>query len=134
MKTCRVICIATVIATLVFATACKKKPAAASEADGQLKLTLAVTPEHPRMSKPATLRVHVTDPTSNPVMDAAVTGTMTMKIMDMPPVPLTFQSVGNGFYEVTVNKLDMSGPWGIKVVAKEGGAESTEDFDVTVLD
>lgn len=122
------------IATLVLAAACKKKPAAAVEGDGQLKLTLAVSPERPRMSKPATFRVHVTDPTSNPVTDAVVTGTMTMKIMDMPPVPLTFTSVGNGFYETTVNTLDMSGPWGVTVVAKQNGTESNETFDVTVLD
>lgn len=134
MKTCRTICIAALIATLVLATACKKKPAAGSEADGDLKLTLAVSPDHPRMSRPTTLRVHVTDPTSNPVTDAVVTGTMTMKIMDMPPVPLTFTSVGNGFYEVTMNKLDMSGPWGVVVVAKQGGAQSTENFDITVFE
>lgn len=134
LKTCRTICVAALLATLVLATACKKKSAAGSEADGQLKLTLAVSPERPRMSKPATLRVHVTDPTSNPVTDAVVTGTMTMKIMDMPPVQLTFTSVGNGFYETTMNKLDMSGPWGIVVVAKQGGAVSTENFDVTVMD
>jgi nitrogen fixation protein FixH len=134
LKTCRTICITALIATLVLATACKKKPAADLEADGQLKLTLAVSPERPRMSRPATLRVHVTDPTSNPVMDAVVTGTMTMKIMDMPPVPLTFTSVGNGFYETTMNKLDMSGPWGIKVVAKQGGTQSTENFEVTVFE
>ncbi len=134
LKTRRTICIAALLATLILSTACKKKPAAGSEADGQLKLTLAVSPERPRMSQPATLRVHVTDPTSNPVTDAVVTGTMTMKIMDMPPVPLTFTSVGNGFYETTMNKLDMSGPWGIVVVAKQGGAVSTENFDVTVFD
>ena len=134
MKTCRTICVTALMATLVLATACKKKPAAAAEADGQLKLTLAVSPEHPRMSRPATLRVHVTDPTTNPVTDAVVTGTMTMKIMDMPPVQLTFTSVGNGFYETTMNKLDMSGPWGIVVVAKQGAAVSTENFDVTVFD
>lgn len=134
MKTYRTIYISALIATLVLSTACKKKSAAGSEADGQLKLTLTVSPEHPRMSMPATLRVHVTDPTTNPVTDAVVTGTLTMKIMDMPPVPLTFTSVGNGFYETTVTKLDMSGPWGVAVVAKQGGAESNETFDVTVLD
>jgi nitrogen fixation protein FixH len=134
LMTCRRICITALIATLVLATACKKKPAAGSEADGNLKLTLAVSPERPRMSRPATLRVHVTDPTSNPVTDAVVTGTMTMKIMDMPPVPLTFTSVGNGFYETTLNKFDMSGPWGVVVVAKQGGAQSTENFDVTVFE
>ena len=134
MKICRTICVAALIATLALSAACKKKSATGSEADGQLKLTLAVSPEHPRMSMPATLRVHVTDPTANPVTDAVVTGTLTMKIMDMPPVPVTFTSVGNGFYETTVTKLDMSGPWGVTVVAKEGGAESNETFDVTVLD
>ena len=66
--------------------------------------------------------------------DAVVTGTMTMKIMDMPPVPLTFTSVGNGFYETTMNKLDMSGPWGIVVVAKRAQQRSTENFDVTVFE
>lgn len=134
LKNFRTLCLIALIAAVVLAAACKKKPPADTEGDGQLKLTLAFSPQPPRMSKPTILRVHVTNATSDPVTDAVVTGTMTMKLMDMPPIPLTFTSVGNGFYEITVNNIDMSGPWGVVVVAKEGGTKTSEDFDVTVME
>ena len=134
LKTLRILFLIALIAVVVVAAACKKKPPADSEGDGQLKLTLAFSPQPPRMSRPTTLRVHVTNSTSDPVTDAVVTGTMTMKLMDMPPVQLAFSSVGNGFYETTVSNIDMSGPWGVVLVAKQAGTKTSEDFDVTVME
>jgi len=57
---------------------------------------------------------------------------LTMKLMDMPPVKLTFEPKGNGYYEATVKSIEMSGPWGVVVEAKQGSIDTKENFDLMV--
>jgi nitrogen fixation protein FixH len=130
LKTYRTICIVVLLAAATVSVGCKKKPAPVS--DAQLLISLGTDPARPRMVGPTTFRVHVTDEVQNPVSDAQVTAALTMKLMDMPPVKLTFEPKGNGYYEATVRKIEMSGPWGVVVEAKQGSIDSKEDFDLMV--
>jgi hypothetical protein len=130
LKTYRTIFIAVLIAVSVLAGGCKKKTAPVS--DAQLLMTLGTDPISPRMVGPTTFRVHVTDETQNPISDAHVTATLKMKLMDMPPVALTLDPKGNGYYEATVKSIEMSGPWDVVVEAKQGSIDSKEDFDLMV--
>ena len=110
--------------------ACNKN----SVSRASLRLTLVVSPDHPRMTKPITLTVHVASAQSQPVTDANVTGELTMKLMDMGTTKLTFAPKGNGDYEAQVKSVDMSGPWNLAVDAKQGSAEAKQTFDVNVFD
>ncbi len=116
--------------TLALAPACVHK----ASSGGSLRLTLAEIPDHPRMSKPLTLQVHVADAQGQPVPDATVSGELTMKLMDMGTTKLAFTPKGNGDYEAQVKSIDMSGPWALAVDAKQGSAESKQAFDVNVFD
>ena len=61
-------------------------------------------PEHPRMVKPVTFRVHIVDGAGKPVDNARVKGSLTMKVMDMGKTELTFEPKGNGNYEGTLKE------------------------------
>lgn len=99
-----------------------------------MRLNLSVSPDHPRMSKPITLQVHVGNPQGQPVTDAQVNGELTMKLMDMGATKLSFAPKGNGNYEAQVKGVDMSGPWALAVTAQRGSTTSKQTFDVNVFD
>jgi nitrogen fixation protein FixH len=130
LKTYRTICIVVLIAVATLSVGCKKK--AAPESYAELLISLGTDPARPRMVGPTTFRVHVTDEVQHPVSNAQVTAALTMKLMDMPPVKLSFEPKGNGYYEVTVKSIEMSGPWGVVVEAKQGNIDSKKDFDLMV--
>jgi nitrogen fixation protein FixH len=97
-------------------------------------LVLTVAPDHPRMVRPATFTLHITDSAGNPVENAQVTASLNMTLMDMGKTALKFQSKGNGVYEVTVPSFDMSGPWKIAVEAVQNRIHAHKVFPVTVFD
>jgi nitrogen fixation protein FixH len=101
---------------------------------GPLHLEMTVSPERPSLNKPVTFQVQVTGGDGQPVNDAEVNGALTMKVMDMGATHLRFTPKGNGEYEASVTSLDMSGPWGLTVTAKHGGATAKQNFDVNVFD
>lgn len=115
---------------VTFMLACKSSSAPA----GPLRLTLKISPEHPSMTKPIVFDVHVENPQGQPVNDAQVTGSLSMKLMDMGATPLTFTPKGDGDYEALVKDADMSGPWSLVVKASQGSASVEQSFDVTVGD
>jgi nitrogen fixation protein FixH len=86
------------------------------------------------MTKPIVFDVHVENPQGQPVNDAQVTGSLSMKLMDMGATPLTFTPKGDGDYEALVKDADMSGPWSLVVKASQGRANVEQSFDVTVGD
>jgi hypothetical protein len=86
------------------------------------------------MTKPITFQVHVTGANGQPATDAEVNGALTMKIMDMGTIHLKFVSKGNGDYQASVKSLDMSGPWGVVITARQGDANAKQSFDVNVFD
>jgi YtkA-like protein len=130
LKIARYLVITLSLAMATLAVACHNSP----PSSGALRLTLVVSPEHPRMTKPITLHVRLADAKGRPVSDAHVDGELTMKVMDMGVTKLTFTPKGNGDYEASVKSIDMSGPWKVDVTAKQGSAEKKQAFDVNVLD
>jgi len=46
-------------------------------------MELKISPDHPSMTKPMTLQLHIADEHGQPVNDAQVSGSLTMKVMDM---------------------------------------------------
>ena len=130
MKTARHLLLTLSLAVLALPLACHNR----SSSSGSLRVTLSVSPDHPRMTKRINLQVHVDNPQGEPVNDARVTGELTMKLMDMGTTKLTFAPKGNGDYEAQVKSVDMSGPWSLAVNAKRGGAEAKQTFDVNVFD
>ncbi len=132
MKTSRQLSlVCTLIAVTLLSFACSRKVGGAA---GPLHLDLAVSPDHPSMTKPITFQVHVGGANGQPVNDAEVNGALTMKIMDMGTTQLKFTSKGSGNYEAQVKSLDMSGPWGVVITAKQGDATAKQSFDVNVFD
>ncbi len=127
------ILISAALIALAFSVACTRKTGTESAA-GALRLQLTVSPDHPTMSKPITLQLHIADAQGQPVSDAQVNGVLTMKVMDMGATQLKFDPKGNGSYETSIKSLDMSGPWSLAVDARQGGAESKQSFDVNVFD
>ena len=119
-------------------TSCNKSPAPSTSASDDTAagwtLVLTVAPEHPRMVRPATFTLHMTDSAGKPVENAQVTGSLNMTLMDMGKTALKFQSKGNGVYEVTVPSFDMSGPWEIAVEAVQNNIHAHKVFPVTVFD
>jgi nitrogen fixation protein FixH len=108
--------------------------ARSSSTAAPLRLDLTVSPEHASMTKPITFDVHVDDLKGHAVNDARVSGTLTMKLMDMGATQLTFEPKGSGNYQASVKGLDMSGPWDLTVSATHGGDNVKQSFDVTVGD
>ena len=136
---------ASVLVVILASTGCSRKgpapatgqssPASASEAaNSGWKLDLKVTPDHPRMVRPATFSVHITDTAGKPVENAQLTGSLSMALMDMGKTAVKFDSKGNGDYEAAVPSFDMSGPWELTVDASQGTLHSHQVFQVTVFD
>jgi nitrogen fixation protein FixH len=119
-------------------TGCGKSPAPSTSASDDTAagwtLVLTVAPEHPRMVRPASFSLRITDSADKPVENAQVTGSLNMTLMDMGKTALKFQSKGNGVYEVTVPSFDMSGPWEIAVDAVQNRIHGHKVFPVTVFD
>jgi nitrogen fixation protein FixH len=119
-------------------TSCSKGPAPSTSASDDTTagwtLVLTVAPDHPRMVRPATFTLNLTDNSGKPVENAQVTGSLNMTLMDMGETAVKFQSKGNGVYEVTVPSLDMSGPWEIAIDAVQNRMYAHKVFRVTVFD
>ncbi|MDR3748596.1 MAG: FixH family protein [Acidobacteriota bacterium] len=96
-------------------------------------MDLKVSPDNPSMTKPITFTLHIAD-AGQPVSSAEVTGTLTMKSMDMGKAEVKFSPQGNGDYQASMKELDMSGPWTLTVDAAQGSAHATKNFDFTVGD
>lgn len=97
-------------------TNCSKSAAPSTSASDDTAagwtFVFAVAPDHPRMVRPATFTLHITDSAGKPVENAQVTGSLNMTLMDMGKSAVKVQSKGNGVYEVTVPSFDMSGSMG----------------------
>lgn len=119
------------VAILILLPGCRNK---SITADGPMHLEMKVSPERPSMNKPVTFLIQVTGSDGQPVNDADVNGALTMKLMDMGATQLKFTPKGSGDYEASVKSLDMSGPWGLAITARHGGATAKQDFDVNIFD
>ena len=97
-------------------------------------MDLKVSPDHPRMVKPMTFTLHITDEHAQPVNAAEVNGALTMKLMDMGTTQLKFAPKGNGDYEASMNDMDMSGAWNLAVDASQGPVHAKKSFAFTVGD
>jgi len=86
------------------------------------------------MTKPVTLVLHILDNRGQEVSDAQVSGTLTMKVMDMGSTPVQFTAKGHGDYAATAKSVDMSGPWNLAVDVKQGPVEAKANFEVVVGD
>jgi nitrogen fixation protein FixH len=95
---------------------------------------LKVSPDHPRMVRPLTLTLHITDDHAQPVTDAEVNGALTMKEMNMGTTQLKFAPKGNGDYEAAMKSMDMSGLWSLAVDALQGPVHAKMSFAFTVYD
>lgn len=115
-------------------TSCSMRPALSDDPAPGWALILTVAPEHPRMVRPATFILHITDSAGKPIENAQVAGSLNMTLMDMGRAALKFQSKGNGAYEVTVSSFDMSGPWEIAIDAVQNRMHAHKVFPVTVFD
>jgi len=99
-----------------------------------LKLELTVTPDDPRMVRPATFSVHITDSAGKPVENARATGSLNMVLTDMGKIEVHFDPKGNCDYEATVKSFDMSGPWELSVDTVQSTVRAHKVFQFTVLD
>jgi nitrogen fixation protein FixH len=135
-----------VVVVILVASGCSKKspPALATEQPSSAattdtlpsgwKLEMKVTPDHPRMVRPATFTVHITDSAGKPVENAQLTGSLNMTLMDMGKTAVKFEPKGSGNYQTTVPGFDMSGPWELTVYAAQGTLHAHTVFPVTVFD
>jgi nitrogen fixation protein FixH len=98
------------------------------------QMDLKISPDHPRMVRPLTFMLHITDEQGKPVNDAAVSGAITMKEMDMGTTQLKFTPMGNGEYEASMKSMDMSGTWNLAVEAAGGTVHTKKSFEFTVSD
>jgi hypothetical protein len=144
----RILLYAVVAASLVITLGCGRKaseqppaqsqPAATSSSPqdpaGPFRLELKISPDHPSMTKPVTFLLHVADERGQAVNGAQVSGSLTMKLMDMGATPLKFSAKGNGDYEASLKDVDMSGPWNLAVDVGSGSAHAKKNFEVTVYD
>ena len=97
-------------------------------------MDLKVSPDHPRMVRPLTLTLHITDEHAQPVNDAEVNGALRMKEMDMGATQVKFAPKGNGDYEAAMPSMDMSGAWNLAVEASQGPVHAKKSFAFTVYD
>jgi nitrogen fixation protein FixH len=138
---------AALLTILAMLPGCSKKPSVQTEGQAQnaalpatadtagpWRMELKVTPDHPSMTKPIMLVLHLADDSGQPVSDADVNGSLTMKLMDMGATPVKFAAKGNGDYEATLNGVDMSGPWNLAIDAARGSTHAKKDFEVTISD
>ena len=86
------------------------------------------------MTKPVTFLLHVADERGQAVNGAQVSGSLTMKLMDMGATPLQFSPKGDGNYGASLSDVDMSGPWNLAVDVGNGAAHAKKNFEVTVYD
>jgi hypothetical protein len=140
----RLVC-AIFAAILAFTLGCTQKasvpekqqqvaPSPASSETSPWHMDLKVSPDHPRMVRPLTFTLHITDDHAQPVNDAEVNGALTMKLMDMGTTQLKFAPKGNGDYEAAMKSMDMSGPWNLAVDASQGPVHARKSFEFTVYD
>jgi hypothetical protein len=132
------------LACLTFTAGCEQKtkapdqqsatPLHASTEAGPWHVELKISPDHPRMVKPLTLTLHITDEHSRPVTGAEVNGALRMKEMDMGTAQVKFEPKGNGDYEALMKGMDMSGAWILAVDASQGSRHAKKSFDVIVYD
>jgi nitrogen fixation protein FixH len=114
-----------------------EQPSSAATTDASpsgWKLDLKVTPDRPRMVRPATFAVHITDSLGKPVENAQLTGSLNMTLMDMGKTAVKFGPKGKGDYEAIVPSFDMSGPWELIVDAAQGTLRARKVFPITVFD
>lgn len=97
-------------------------------------MDLKVSPDHPRMVRPLTFTLHITDEHAQPVTGAEVNGALTMKEMNMGTTQIKFAPTGNGDYEAAMKSMDMSGPWNLAVDASQGPIHAKKSFGFTVYD
>ncbi|MFI5117439.1 MAG: FixH family protein [Terriglobales bacterium] len=131
--------------TLAFTLGCsqnatapaKQQQAAPSRAAGETgpwHVDLKVSPDHPRMVRPLTFTLHITDEHAQPVNDAEVNGALTMKEMNMGATQVKFVPKGNGDYEAAMKSMDMSGAWNLAVDVSQGPIHAKKSFEFTVYD
>jgi hypothetical protein len=140
----RVLFMAAVLILLAMIAGCSKKESQPQTQPGMVsnsvdrggpwRLELKISPERPSMTKPMTFTLHITDEHGQPVNDAKVNAALSMKLMDMGVLAVTFAPQGNGNYAATMKSLDMSGPWNLAVNATQDGKQAKKDFDVNVFD
>lgn len=109
-------------------------PSPASTEVGPWHMDLKVSPDHPRMVRPLTFTLHITDEHAQPVNDAEVNGALTMKEMNMGTTQIKFAPKGNGDYEAAMKSMDMSGPWNLAVDASQDPVHAKKSFAFTVYD
>jgi nitrogen fixation protein FixH len=129
--------------TLAFALGCSQKAStpekqkatsATSSEAGPWHMELKVSPDHPRMVRPLTFTLHITDEHAQPVDTVEVNGVLRMKDMDMGTTQVKFVPKGNGDYEVSMKSMDMSGAWNLAVDASQGPVHAKKSFEFTVYD
>lgn len=128
MKTLSPISLGAALVLLVLLSACARKAPT-----GPFQMDLKVSPDNSSMTKPITFTLHIAD-AGQPVSSAEVTGTLTMKSMDMGKTEVKFSAQGNGDYQASMKEMDMSGPWTLAVDAAQGGVHTKKNFDFTVGD
>jgi hypothetical protein len=130
---------------LAFALGCSQKTSvpekqpqpATSPAPGEVspwRMELKISPDHPRMVRPFTFTLHITDERAQPVNTAEVNGALRMKDMDMGATQVKFAPKGNGDYEASMTSMDMSGLWNLAVDASQGPIHAKKSFEFTVYD
>ena len=140
----RLVC-AVLTVSLAFTLGCTQKasapekqqqaaPSPASSETSPWHMDLKVSPDHPRMVKPMTFTLHITDEHAQPVNAAEVNGALTMKEMDMGATQIKFAPKGNGDYEASMKDMDMSGAWNLAVDASQGPVHAKKSFEFTVYD
>jgi nitrogen fixation protein FixH len=125
--------------TLSLNAGCAQKAASPSPRDDNsdaspLRITLTISPDHPRMVKPITFTLHIVDPQGKPVDGLQVNGSLNMRAMNMGETQVKFDGKGNGDYEGSVKDTDMSGPWTITVDASQGKRHAQKNFEFVVGD
>ncbi len=137
----RILIAFTLLIVLVFSNACARKDAASptshdsettSKAAGPLQMQLTISPSHPRMIKPVSFALHISEPSGHSLDNLTVAGRLTMPAMNMPPTELTFEPKGDGNYEVHLKDMDMSGPWTLTVDASGEHGRLTKSFEFVV--
>ncbi len=128
------------IAVLTITIGCNRKATNRAEASSEANASttspwnfaLTIAPDHPRMVKPTTFTVHVTDASGKPADNLNLAGSLAMVAMNMGDTHVTFQGKGNGNYEASVKELDMSGPWTLTLDASQGTLHAQKSFDFVV--
>jgi hypothetical protein len=87
----------------------------------------------PRIVKPTSFRVRLTDLSGKPVSSAKVEVSLVMKLMDMGKNEFPLAGKGGGDYEGS-GTFSMSGPWNVVVTASAGGKIGEQKFEVVVGD